>query len=51
MQSALSSVEGVDDVSVDFAAKTATVQVGGPLHPDDLIGAIEGAGFGATIPE
>ena len=49
MQSALKKVDGVDGVTVDFAAKTATV-TGTGLDSAALVGAFKGhKKFGASV--
>lgn len=46
VQSALSDVEGVDDSEVDHTTDTATVE--GTADVDDLVQAVEMAGYEAT---
>jgi len=49
VQSALKKVDGVEGVTVDFAAKTATI-TGSSLDEAALIGAFEGhKKFGASV--
>lgn len=49
MQSALKKVDGVEGVTVDFAAKTATI-TGSSLDEGALIGAFAGhKKFGASV--
>ena len=49
MQAALESVDGVEEVSVDFASGTATVTASADIDPKELIKALEEANFGGTI--
>jgi copper chaperone CopZ len=50
VRSALASVDGVEEVEIDFAAKKAHVAVAAD-PPDNaaLVAAVEKAGFGAEI--
>ena len=51
MRSALAQLDGIEesDVVVDYAAKTATVNVeGAEVSPDDLVAAFEGTRFTAV---
>ncbi len=45
----LNRIDGVR-ATVNYATEKATVQVGGQTNPDELIAAIEKAGYGATLP-
>lgn len=49
MRSALASVDGVEDVKLDYGAKTVTVSYGNDSSPDAMIAALDKAGFGATV--
>jgi copper chaperone CopZ len=49
VRSALGSVEGVESVEVDYAAKTATVTAAAGADAKAMIAALEGANFGATV--
>ena len=52
VERALSKKEGVAEVSVNFAAeKTSVVYDPTTTNPDELIGAITGAGYGADVRE
>ncbi|MCA1697013.1 MAG: heavy metal translocating P-type ATPase, partial [Actinobacteria bacterium] len=52
VERALSKKEGVASASVNFAAEKATVEYDpAKSSPDDLIGTIEGAGYGADVRE
>ena len=48
MQSALSSVDGVDNVEIDYDAKTATVTCASGCSTEALTEALEGTKFSAT---
>jgi Cu+-exporting ATPase len=48
VERALSKVEGVETASVNFAAETARVTLGGPVPVEDLIAAVEKAGYRAA---
>lgn len=49
MRSALASVDGVKDVKLNYEAKTVTVSYGNDSAPEDMIAALDKAGFGATV--
>lgn len=49
MRSALSKVDGVENVEVDYGAKTATVTCASDCDPETLIGALEGTRFTAEV--
>ncbi len=49
MQAALSSVEGVEGVEVDYQAKTATVKTNGHADTAAMVDALKAAGYGATV--
>ncbi|MEE8467964.1 MAG: heavy metal-associated domain-containing protein [Planctomycetota bacterium] len=49
VRSALASVDGVEDVKLDYEAKTVTVSYGNDSSPDAMIAALDKAGFGATV--
>ncbi|MFT7678181.1 MAG: copper chaperone CopZ [Planctomycetota bacterium] len=51
VQSALSSLDGVENVDVDFATKTATVKLDGKVSVADMVAALEGAGFSGSVTE
>jgi P-type Cu+ transporter len=52
VERALSKKEGVAEASVNFAAEKATVEYDPQtMSPDDLIGAIKDAGYGADVRE
>ena len=53
MRSALSSIPGVQDVKVDYSAKTATVHVDKDAVPSEeaIVAALEKAGFGGSLKE
>ncbi len=52
VERALGKKEGVASASVNFAAEKATVEYDpAKTSPDDLIGTIEGAGYGADVRE
>ena len=48
MQDALASVDGVDSVEVDYDNKTAMVTCSTGCDPNDLVAALEGAGYGGA---
>ncbi|HIG11584.1 MAG TPA: heavy-metal-associated domain-containing protein [Planctomycetes bacterium] len=49
VQSALSSVDGVEGVEVSFANKTATIATNGKADTEAMMTALEEAGFGGTL--
>jgi len=49
VQAALAKVDGVESVNVDFKTKTATVT--GSANKADLVSALEGSKFTATVKE
>jgi len=49
VRSALSKVDGVEQVQVDYAAKTATVTCASKCDSEALIGALEGTRFSAEV--
>ena len=52
MRSALTKLDGIEssDVEIDYDAKTASVTVSdSDLTPTDLVDALKGTGFGATV--
>ena len=49
MRSALASVDGVEDVKVNFKAKTVSVSSEAGSSTEDMIAALDKAGFGATV--
>jgi copper chaperone CopZ len=49
VQAALSSVEGVEGVDVDYTAKTATVKTNGHADTEAMVSALKAAGYGATV--
>lgn len=49
MRSALSKVDGVQAVDVDYQAKTATITCSGGCDREELIGALEGTRFSAEV--
>lgn len=51
MRSALSDIDGVEGVEVDFGAKTATITWAGDCDPEALVGALEGTRFSAEVAE
>ena len=51
MQSALESIEGVESAEIDFKAKTATITTNGEVAEEDMIAALESAGFGGSVQE
>ena len=48
VERALNRVEGVDEASVNFASSTARVSLGGAIAPDELVAAVERAGYDAA---
>lgn len=48
MRSALRKVDGVNDIDVDYEAKTATVHFDGNIDPAQFIAALEDAGYGVS---
>jgi Cu+-exporting ATPase len=50
VERALGKVDGVDSASVNFAAETARVALARPVPVEELIGAVERAGYAASIP-
>ena len=46
VQAALESVEGVEDVTVDYESKTAQFRVTRATEMSEIAAALEGAGFG-----
>ena len=48
VERALNRVEGVDEASVNFASSTARVSLGGAIAPDELMAAVERAGYDAA---
>ena len=51
VQSALSNLDGVENVDVDFATKTATVKLDGKVSVADMVAALESAGFSGSVTE
>ena len=50
VRAALAKVDGVKSVDIDFAAKTATVELGSAdVKPEQLIEAIVKAGYGGKV--
>lgn len=49
MRSALASVDGVEDVKVNFKAKTVSVSCEDDSSTEAMIAALDKAGFGATV--
>ena len=49
MQAALSKVDGVKKVDVDYANKLAHVSVDGKADTGAMIAALEAAGYGASV--
>ena len=49
VQGALASVDGVDSVEVDYAGKTATVTCSSGCSEEEIVAALKGAGFEATV--
>ena len=48
VERALNRVEGVDEASVNFASSTARVSLGGAIAADELVAAVERAGYDAA---
>lgn len=48
VQAALESVEGVEDVKIDYASKIAQFRVTRPTEMSEIATALEGAGFGCS---
>ena len=48
VERALNRVEGVDEASVNFASATARVSLGDAIGADDLVAAVERAGYAAA---
>lgn len=46
VQAALESVEGVEDVTVDYKSKIAQFRVTRPTQMSEIAAALEGAGYG-----
>jgi copper chaperone CopZ len=51
VQSALASVDGVEEVTVDFATKTAHVKTNGKVSHEQISKALEGSKFGCSDPQ
>lgn len=49
VKSALSQVEGVHNVDVSLAEKTAVLEAEDTVKPTDLVRAVEAAGYQATV--
>ncbi|MAB79167.1 MAG: hypothetical protein CMJ89_07410 [Planctomycetes bacterium] len=49
MQAALETVDGVEDVEIDYSKKTATVTCKAGTKAKDLITALEDGGYGGSI--
>ena len=50
VRAALAKVDGVKSVDIDFAAKTATVELSSPnVKPEQLVEAVEKAGYGGKV--
>lgn len=45
VENSIKSVEGVDSVKVDLQGKVATVSLSADVKDDDLIKAVDGAGY------
>ena len=48
VERALNRVEGVDEASVNFASSTARVSLGGAISAEELVAAVERAGYDAA---
>ena len=48
VERALNRVEGVDEASVNFASSTARVSLGDAIEPEQLVAAVERAGYDAA---
>lgn len=51
VEAALESVEGVQDATVDYDSRTATVVLAGEVEPGLLISALQKQGFGGVVRE
>jgi hypothetical protein len=51
VQAALESVDGVDGVEIDYPAKTATITIEGQVDMDEVMSALDNAGYGASVSE
>ncbi len=49
VRSALESVDGVESVEVDYAAKTATIIASGEVSEEEMIEALEAANYGGSV--
>ena len=51
VEAALESVAGVQDATVDYDTRTATVVLAGEVQPGALISALQKQGFGGVVRE